>query len=207
MCGKYTVLLGNLDDRMNSLVEICNKYTNGDCEIVLRENGEICPDDAAPSLAVQKQKVTAMAMRWGFRVPVNDRLVINARCETAHERKMFASLIERWRCALPASGYFEWRDEDNLRHRIYRRDKQVFYLAGLYRFDEEGIPRFVVLTREAYGKHAQIHKRMPCLLHSKEEARRWISGGIMLNELYTQRNDDLIVEAQEHEQLRMSFQD
>ena len=192
---------------MNLMIEICNKCPNGKAEIILRENGEICPGDTAPALAVDRQKVTAMVMRWGFHTQMSGRLIINARSESVGERKMFSQLVSRQRCALPIAGYFEWRDEDNLKYRIVRKDRRIFYLAGLYRHDEADVPHFVVLTRSAYGEHAEIHNRMPCLLHSKEEARRWISGDMPLDELCVRTDDDLLAEAQGHEQLKMDFDD
>lgn len=207
MCGKYTLLIGIIDDRMKMIVEICNNCTSKSCDIILRENGEICPNDAAPALMVDRRKVTAIPMRWGLQSPVGSKLIINARGETVKERKMFSQLIRRQRCAMPSAGYFEWRDEDNVRHQISRQNGEAFYLAGLYRYDESGVPRFVVLTREAYGEHARIHSRMPCLLHSKEEARRWISGEIGIEELCTRMDEDLMVEVQGVEQLKMDLDD
>lgn len=207
MCSKYTLLVGIMDDRMNLIIEMCNNYTNNKCEIIVKERGEISPNDAAPALVSMKNKTTAMAMRWGFHASQSQKLVINARCETADERIMFKRLVDNRRCAMPAAGYFEWRDDDNLRHLISRSDGQPFYIAGLYTFDDDGIARFVVLTRNAYGAHAKIHGRMPCLLYSKEEARRWISGVLTLENLCTLEDEKLIIEAQESEQLRMEFDD
>lgn len=207
MCGKYTLIVGIMDDRMNLIIEMCNDYTNSKCEIIVKDCGEICPNDAAPALVLTKNKATAMAMRWGFHATQGQKLVINARSETAEERSMFKRLVDSRRCALPAAGYFEWRDDDNLRHLISRSDGQPFYLAGLYTFGDDGIPRFVVLTRNAYGEHAEVHSRMPCLLYSKEEARLWISGALALENLYMRTDENLMIEAQESEQLRMTFDD
>lgn len=205
MCGKYTLLARNLENGLISFVEICVNYTN--CPIVIKDDGSICPDDPAPALVMMKSKATPMAMRWGFHTTQDSRLIINARSESVDERVMFRQLVNTHRCALPAGGYFEWRNNDNLRHLISRADGQLLYLAGLYRFDENGVPRFVVLTRDAYGPHAKIHNRMPCLLHSREEARQWISGQLALDELRRRADENLSIEAQEAEQLSMDFPD
>ncbi|MBE6019672.1 MAG: SOS response-associated peptidase, partial [Clostridiales bacterium] len=52
--------------------------------------------------------VEASEMYWGFSNPVKKSLIINARAETARERKTFADSIERRRCVVPASGFYEW---------------------------------------------------------------------------------------------------
>jgi len=189
------------------IIEMCNKCTNQKCEIIVRKNGEICPNDAAPTLSVVNGQTAALAMRWGFHSTQNSKLIINARSETAGERIMFRRLLEHNRCAMPIAGYFEWRDTDHLRHLISRANGEFFYLAGLYSYDDDGIARFVVLTREACGEHAKIHNRMPCLLYSKEEARQWISGVLSLENLRSRMPENLDITAQGVEQLRIDFDD
>ena len=63
----------------------------------------------------------------------------------------------------------------------------------------------MVLTRAAYGSHAKIHDRMPCLLYSKAEARQWICGAMPLEKLCTAEPDALKIEVQGLDQLKMEF--
>lgn len=204
MCGKYVLLVGFLTVEMGNLIEICNKRAEDDGQISLARQGEISPGDCAPALIVEKCRATAHAMRWGFERP-GGGLVINARSEDVLKRPMFRSLIDRQRCVLPASGYFEWRDSDHVRHLIRQDGGEPFYLAGLYRRDDQGKLRFVVLTRAAFGAHARIHGRMPCVLFSREEARRWIDGRMPPEAFSQQDPKHLAIEVQGPEQMRMDF--
>lgn len=204
MCGKYVLMVGFLTDEMGKIIEICNDRSKNGEQIQITDKGEIRPNDWAPALLVDNHRAVARMMRWGFERP-DGGLVINARSEDVKQRPMFRSLVDRQRCVLPALGYYEWRDADHLRHLIRRHGGEPFYLAGLNRRDAQGNLRFVVLTRAAFGDHAQIHTRMPCLLFSKEEARQWINGTMPPEAFSQQFPDQLEIEAQGAEQLRMDL--
>lgn len=47
-------------------------------------------------------------MVWGFPAPEGKGLVINARCETVLEKKLFSESVRTRRCLIPASGFYEW---------------------------------------------------------------------------------------------------
>lgn len=206
MCGKYVLMVGLLTGEMGKIIEICNKRSESGEQIFVNDRGEISPSDWAPALLVENCRATARMMRWGFERP-GGGLVINARSEDVHQRPMFRALADRQRCVLPALGYYEWRDADHLRHLIRRDGGEPFYLAGLYRRDDQGKLRFVVLTRAAFGEHARIHSRMPCLLFSKEEARQWISGAMPPEIFSADLSEKLQIEAQGAEQMRMDLSD
>lgn len=206
MCGKYKLPAGIEMICTNITCEICDNITRSNCSDMRPIKDIIVPDDSAPALIMTNNRAKAVLMQWGFRT--NDKkMIINARSETVNEKSMFKNLVNEQRCALPTAGYFEWRDSDKLRHLISESDGQMFYLAGLYRYDSEGILRFVVLTRSAYDDHAKLHDRMPCLLFSKEEARRWVSGELAIEVFASRRGENLKIEVQEPEQLYMQFDD
>ena len=137
-------------------------------------SGEIRPTNVVPVIAPGKNGMrAAFPMRWGFQIPGRS-LVVNARVETAAEKPTFRECFERRRCALPASWYFEWehvRDEKGRvktgqRYKIRPRGESLTWLCGLYRI-EEGLPVFVVLTREPGDGISFIHDRMPLILPEK----------------------------------------
>lgn len=65
---------------------------------------------------------------------------------------------------LPEGDFFRFLSEQNL--------SDITWLCGLYRI-EEGLPVFVVLTREPGTELSQIHDRMPLIL-AQEDAFEWI---------------------------------
>lgn len=140
--------------------------------------GEIRPSDLAAALASDRKGLRAVfPMRWGFS---GRSLLLNARIETAAEKPTFRECFERRRCALPASWYFEWehvrdgngRVRTGPRYRIRPRGERVTWLCGLYRI-EEGLPVFVILTREPGEEISFIHDRMPLIL-PEERIDEWI---------------------------------
>ena len=118
-------------------------------------------------------------MQWGFAGLQGKGLIINARCETAAVRPMFRESWASRRCAIPASCYFEWehlaapggKKKTGAKFRL-ETGAGLSWLCGLYRM-EEGIPRFVILTREPGESIRFIHDRMPLIL-PESAVEQWI---------------------------------
>ena len=134
--------------------------------------GEIRPADVAPVIAVSRAGARAVfPMKWGFS---GKSLLMNARVETAGVKPTFKDAWARGRCIVPASWYFEWehlRGNDGraltgAKYKIRPKDGAMTWLCGLYRI-EEGLPVFVILTREPGEEIRFIHERMPLILPEK----------------------------------------
>ena len=134
--------------------------------------GEIRPTDVVPVIAPNRDGDRAVfPMRWGFS---GKTLLLNARSETAGVKPTFRESWERRRCIVPASWYFEWehlqgndgRTRTGDKYMIQPKDSAMTWLCGLYRI-EEGLPVFVVLTREPGEEIRFIHNRMPLILPEK----------------------------------------
>ena len=118
-------------------------------------------------------------MRWGFRLEgAKPTLLINARAETAAQKPTFREAWAAHRCAVPASGYYEWLHSDDhqrrsgIKYAVSDSENNLIWLCGLYRI-EHGLPVFVILTREPGSELAEIHDRMPLIL-PREAAQAWI---------------------------------
>ena len=132
--------------------------------------GEIRPTDTAPVIATSRSGARAVfPMRWGFS---GKSLLINAKTETAAAKPTFREAWTSHRCIVPASWYFEWEHltaEDGKKRTgskfmLHAKDAPVTWMCGLYRM-EEGLPCFVILTREPGDEIRFIHDRMPLILH------------------------------------------
>ena len=147
--------------------------------------GEVRPTNVAAVLAMDKQQKPALfPMIWGFTTPGRKVPIIKARSESAAEKPLFLEAWETHRCIIPASWYFEWQhlpSEDGrstikTKYAIQPKDGNITYLCGLYRI-ENGLPVFVILTKEAGEDVAHIHDRMPLIL-PKEAIKAWINPSV-----------------------------
>lgn len=136
------------------------------------------------SLHSSEKSMDVHLFKWGFpNYMKSSAVIINARCETLHEKPTFRKLLGTGRCLVPASGFYEWKAADGStkkkdKYLIRTAGSQLMYFAGLYGsfLDKTGIPstRFVIITTDANHQMSHIHSRMPVILQ-KPEAMAWIS--------------------------------
>ena len=81
---------------------------------------------------------TADLYRWGLipgwaKDPSIGNKLANARGETVAEKPTFRSAFKRWRCLVPASGFYEWKAVAGKKQPFYIRPKgtDLFGLAGI----------------------------------------------------------------------------
>ena len=160
--------------------------------------GEIRPADVAPVIAPNRKGERAVyPMKWGYS---GRTLLLNARMETAAEKPTFRDDWARHRCIVPASWYFEWehlpgkdgRKRTGDKYMIQPKDTAVTWLCGLYRI-ENGMPVFVVLTREPGEEIRFIHDRMPLIMPDKL-VNEWIRPGVRPEELLPHALTEMVFE-------------
>jgi putative SOS response-associated peptidase YedK len=127
------------------------------------------PTDPVLAITYQGPKL----FHWGLKVDWSAKPIINARCETLEQKKVFSSLLKA-RCLIPASAYFEWRKDGKkkLKNRIALSDRTsspLFSFAGLY--DGE---QLTIITCPPAKSISHIHDRMPVILNKMHE-RLWIN--------------------------------
>ena len=131
--------------------------------------GEIRPTNVVPVIASNRTGTRSVfPMKWGF---IGRTLLMNARTETASTKATFKDAWACHRCVVPASWYFEWEhitDNDGKKrtgdkYLIQPKGSPMTWLCGLYRI-ENGMPVFVILTREPGEEIRFIHDRMPLIL-------------------------------------------
>jgi putative SOS response-associated peptidase YedK len=126
-------------------------------------------------------------LRWGL-IPnwAKDTKVgfkmINARAETLDERPAYRTAFERFRCLIPADGFYEWQaipsESRKQPFHITRADGELFAFAGLWSVWHRGEPdelrSCTIITTAANSAIASVHDRMPVILpHAAEPF--WLS--------------------------------
>lgn len=162
---------------------------------------DVFPSDAATVICGNSGGLSTANMYWGFSNPYRKGLIINARAETAQEKKLFSDSIAKRRIVIPASGFYEW-DPYKARFRFTLPGNRPVLLAGFYH-EEQGVPRYTVLTTEANESMRPVHDRMPVMI-SKNEIRPWILDRERLGEFLSRPQIQLVSE-QDSGQIRMDF--
>ncbi len=99
------------------------------------------------------------------------QMLINAKSETVSQLRTFKTMFKDGRCLVPASFFFEWQKQEDLKQPFCIKVKgtDVFSMAGLY--NNEG---FVIITTTPNELMQPIHNRMPVIL-SKEDEDVWLN--------------------------------
>ncbi|CCE64124.1 hypothetical protein TPHA_0G02860 [Tetrapisispora phaffii CBS 4417] len=113
-------------------------------------------------------------MKWGL-IPqwVGDlstfkaNKTFNAREEHLLDSKMWKPCVNYKRCAVPISGYYEWRTINKAKTPYYitRKDGKLMFLAGLYDHNRAyDFYSFTIVTNTAPKELEWLHQRMPVVL-------------------------------------------
>lgn len=101
MCGRYTTFTDEENAELEKIIDEVNQK-NKDQQVKI---GEIFPTNPAPVLLARGEELSAELMVWGFPNFYNKGVLINARSETAAEKKTFAAPLKTRRCVVPAAGF------------------------------------------------------------------------------------------------------
>jgi putative SOS response-associated peptidase YedK len=187
MCGRFVVFDDKEITEINSILREIDRKYNGTG--LSAKTGEICPTNTVPVLAISEGKPALSLMRWGFpKWGGKKSVIINARAETADQKRTFAKPLAERRCVIPSTGFYEWRRDENGKT---TRDKYLFtmtdspmlYMAAVYTEVDDDNPlreRFCILTCEANESMRDIHSRMPVILY-KNELTRWLTDSAFIS--------------------------
>lgn len=146
----------------------------------LGEAGEGFPTHTLATLRAAKAGAEILGMRWGVRPAWSKRDLINAKQETASEKRTWSKAFRERRCALPVAGFYEWKDvgaPKKVRHWIGALDRSLIVLAGLWTDDAEQGPCCTIMTTAAGDVVGEIHDRQPVILPA-DQLPRWLDPGI-----------------------------
>lgn len=160
MCGRYSLFLDEDIAELQRIVRETEGKLQGKAAL---KTGEIYPTNMAPILTGSSLSPEPAA--WGFPGFKGSGVIINARVETAAQKRMFAESLVSRRCVIPSTGFYEWKKEGTEKQKFLFRipEKKLLYMAGLYK-EFQGERRYIILTTEPNSSIADVHNRMPVVL-------------------------------------------
>jgi len=174
MCGRYLIE----DEAYADILQILHDLNagsasrNGGFSVDEAVRGEVFPTNIAPVITDNG----VAAVKWGFPHWKKSGVIINARAETALEKRSFQKPLRERRCVVPSSGFYEWgrsgggklKDKFLLR----RPGEHLLYMAGMVNTFRDALGAeynaFVILTTSANDSVSPIHDRMPVILAADE---------------------------------------
>ncbi|MSR82597.1 MAG: SOS response-associated peptidase [Candidatus Latescibacteria bacterium] len=166
MCGRFAL--------HHTTAEVGDYFSVEQVSFELQPRYNIAPSQ--PVAVVRQRGVRSLdACKWGLvpswaKDPKIGNRMINARAETLAEKPSYKSALKRRRCLIPASGFYEWRQEgkERIPTYIHALDELPLALAGLWEEwqspDGTQLLSCTILTTEANAFMATIHTRMPVIL-------------------------------------------
>lgn len=176
MCGRYAVagpvsLSSAATDALDQLgLDLASAIDTREPQY------NVSPTQRAPVVAAGADRVEVKGLRWGL-VPgwAKDVKIgshaINARAESVARKPMFRAAFRRRRCLVPASGYFEWRQEGDHKQPYYIHGPggELLLFAGLWEAwrpgeDAEWVKTYTIITGAPGRVSGDIHDRQPVIL-------------------------------------------
>ena len=124
---------------------------------------------AATVLAVRRD--AAALARWQLGGKYH-----NLRADTVTRKPFWRDAYRERRCLIPASGFYEWKQEAGYKQPYYARPAQeaLFAFAGLWEH-WRGLETCAIVTTEANDVMRRIHDRMPVIV-ARANYAKWLTG-------------------------------
>ncbi|KAL3232535.1 Uncharacterized protein RNJ44_04451 [Nakaseomyces bracarensis] len=146
-----------------------------------RASFNISPTNVAAVYKTQ-EKSEIKYMKWGL-VPswtkdiskFKSYSTFNARAETLQQSRLWVHPLKSKRCAIPVSGYYEWKTTGDKKGKksqltktpfyVTRSDAKLIFLAGMYDYvPSEDYYSFTIITGIAPKNLEWLHSRMPVVI-------------------------------------------
>ncbi len=172
MCGRYT---------LTDIKKLAGRFQVILHTPTLRPSYNIAPGQVMPVIVADGPRNAVKMMKWGLvpswvKEPNVGYKMINARSEGIENKPSFRHAFKQQRCLVPASGFYEWRqnnDKTKTPEYIRLRDHDLFAFAGLWESwrQPDGTPleTYTVITTQANQLIAPVHDRMPVILQEQFE--------------------------------------
>jgi putative SOS response-associated peptidase YedK len=146
----------------------------------------VAPSQPVPAVVrtLEHRKREMKLLRWGFFAPWTQggRLLVNYRGEDIDEKPILRESFEKWRCLIPADGFYEWRHaaRETRPHHFSLKIKKPLAFAGIWspQTTREGtVEACAILTTTPNEVVRPVHDRMPVILEERDYGR-WLDGEV-----------------------------
>jgi putative SOS response-associated peptidase YedK len=186
VCGRYT--LATIDPAAARA-----RFPIGET-VDVRRRYNVAPGDEILAVTTDREGAPrGELLEWGLLpswAKEPGRRPINARAETVSERPTFRAAFSRFRCLIPADGFYEWRAGSDRRREAFHISwgaEELFAFAGIWSIwhgpeDGQRVRSCAILTTAPNEVVAPLHDRMPVMLPRAAE-RLWLDPSSPLPDL------------------------
>jgi len=176
MCGRFTLT--------SEIKELQNHFKAGG-PVKYHASYNIAPTHEIPIVREGNSGREIIPCRWGlvphWSKPDSTYKAINARAETLAKKPFFRDAYRKRRCLIPASGFYEWKRENQHKQPYYfsLTDADLMGFAGLWEYWEGPDNSFdscTIITTTANEIMRPVHDRMPVII-SPDDYGDWLETG------------------------------
>lgn len=177
MCGRY--------DCHSEIEVIAKLFDIDDVSSDFTPNYNVAPSQNVPIVVHEGNKNRLILSRWGFLPSWAKETkiaysMINARAETIDSNRSYRDAFLNTRCLVVADGFYEWQRGNKVKipYYIHLRSGEPMGFCGLFNNwkspEGEEIRTSTIVTTDANEIMAQIHNRMPVILHHADFSQ-WLN--------------------------------
>ena len=158
--------------------DVERRFNAGYNEVYEFPRYNIRPTQKMPIVVQHDGKNELVMAQWGLTPAwMKGKVLFNTRDESVATKPFFNSLFKKYRCLIPADGFYEWQHIDGKKqpYRITLKSDPIFGFAGIYEMNKEKkLLQFSIITTEPNALVAKIHNRMPVII-PKESENKYIN--------------------------------
>ena len=185
MCGRFAI-----STPIKRLIEKYYLFDETTDILQFASNDNIMPSQAIPIIININGRRSVFPAKWGLAVKFKiakvdeigglfdfiqteekyaEKLIINARAENLKTKKTLSGLYRKYRCVIPADGFYEWEKDqtDKKKYFFSMNNKSAFFMAGIYSREFQDFSA-VIITTTPNSLLNKIHNRMPVILDEKD---------------------------------------
>lgn len=192
MCAHYTIFIEQ--EELRDIVAAAQKNLAVPTLNFKMGTRDIHPGYGAPVVVPNENVLMPEVMRWGYplrskkkrqtdpnKVQYTISYAQNAMLEEALDKPFWRDSLEKRRCLIPVSGFYEY-NKKKTPYYFTMPAASFMYVAGIFKTfkDEDGnwFPFYSMMTTKPNQDIARIHDRMPVVLN-QEETSIWLHGDFM----------------------------